>query len=146
MFLALKEAYALEHDDPEMVSETRKAEKIFLRDRLGRFLPAFAGHAYASFLTPDIPPLILSGLLMLSILLAAISGTPTTTRGTRLADNIVFDRRATSEYTYRSGVVDLMRQFTLTLREAAEVSEHLPVWAEFSVYEGGQAGQVAAKP
>lgn len=41
MFLALKEAYALEHDDPEMVSETRKAEKIFLRDRLGRFLPAF---------------------------------------------------------------------------------------------------------
>ncbi len=24
--------------------------------------------------------------------------------------------------------------------EAQEVSEHLPIWAEFSVYEGGQAG------
>lgn len=41
MFLALKEAYALENHDPEMASETRKAEKLFLRDRLGRFLPAF---------------------------------------------------------------------------------------------------------
>jgi hypothetical protein len=26
---------------------------------------------------------------------------------------------------------------------AMEVSEHLPVWAEFSVYEGGQAGHAA---
>ena len=42
MFLALKEAYALEHCDPEMAGETRKAEKIFLSERLGRFLPAFA--------------------------------------------------------------------------------------------------------
>lgn len=42
MFLALKEAYALEHHDPEMAHETRRAEQLFLRDRLGRFLPAFA--------------------------------------------------------------------------------------------------------
>lgn len=41
MFLALKEAYALENHDPEMASETQKAEKLFLRDRLGRFVPAF---------------------------------------------------------------------------------------------------------
>jgi DMSO reductase family type II enzyme chaperone len=41
MFLALKEAYALEHRDPEMAQETRRAEELFLRDRLGRFLPAF---------------------------------------------------------------------------------------------------------
>jgi hypothetical protein len=26
------------------------------------------------------------------------------------------------------------------MAEAMEVSEHLPIWAEFSVYEGGQAG------
>jgi deoxyribonuclease-1-like protein len=73
----------------------------------------------------------------------AVTATPTTTRGTRLVDNILFDRRATCEYVYRSGVVDLMRQFNLTLREAVEVSEHLPVWAEFSVFEGGQVGHVA---
>ena len=72
----------------------------------------------------------------------AISGIPSTTRGTRLVDNVLFDRRATCEFTGRSGVVDLMRQFDLSMREAVEVSDHLPVWAEFSVYEGGQAGHV----
>jgi len=43
MFLALKEAYALERNDRDMVAETRKAEKFFMRDHLGRFLLAFAG-------------------------------------------------------------------------------------------------------
>ena len=42
MFLALKEAYALEHNDQEMLTETCKAEKLFLRDHLGRFVPTFA--------------------------------------------------------------------------------------------------------
>jgi putative dimethyl sulfoxide reductase chaperone len=42
MFLALKEAYALENDNCEMLVETRKAEKLFLRDHLARFLPTFA--------------------------------------------------------------------------------------------------------
>lgn len=41
-FLALKEAYALEHGDLEMVEESRKATRLFLRDHLGRFMPAFA--------------------------------------------------------------------------------------------------------
>src|SRR3990172_6805871 len=40
-FLAMKEAYALEHDDREMLEETRKAQKLFLKDHLGRFLPTF---------------------------------------------------------------------------------------------------------
>lgn len=41
-FLAMKEAYALEHSDGEMLEETRKAQKLFLRDHLGRFFPTFA--------------------------------------------------------------------------------------------------------
>lgn len=41
MFLALKEAYALEHNDRDMRQETSKAERLFMRDHLGRFLPAF---------------------------------------------------------------------------------------------------------
>ena len=41
MFLALKEAYALEQDNREMLAETRKAEKLFLRDHVGRFFPTF---------------------------------------------------------------------------------------------------------
>ena len=74
---------------------------------------------------------------------AAISDVASTTRGTRLVDNLLFDRRATVEFTGRSGVVDLIRQFELSMRQAVEISDHLPVWAEFSVFEGGQAGNVA---
>jgi DMSO reductase family type II enzyme chaperone len=40
-FLALKEAYALEHADLQMLEETRKAQRLFLKDHLARFLPSF---------------------------------------------------------------------------------------------------------
>jgi len=40
-FLAMKEAYALEHHDPAMLEDTLKAQRLFLRDHLGRFLPTF---------------------------------------------------------------------------------------------------------
>ncbi len=71
---------------------------------------------------------------------------PTTVRGTQLLDNILLDRRATCEFTGRVEVVDMMREFELTMPEAREVSEHLPVWAEFSAYEGGQAGHASQNP
>lgn len=73
---------------------------------------------------------------------AAVTAVPTTTRGTRLTDNILFDRRATVEYRGRSGVLDMIRELDLTPQEALEISEHLPVWAEFSSYENGQASHV----
>ena len=76
-------------------------------------------------------------------LLAAVSTIPTTTRGTQLADNILFDRRATVEYTGVSGVLDLIRELNLSPQDAVGISEHLPVWAEFSSSEGGQPGPVA---
>jgi len=74
-----------------------------------------------------------------------ISGVPTNTRGTKTYDNILFNRVATSEFTGTSGVVDLMREYQLTLDAALEVSDHLPIWAEFSTFEGGQAGRVATR-
>jgi deoxyribonuclease-1-like protein len=75
-----------------------------------------------------------------------ISGLPTNTRGNQTYDNILFHRAATSEFTGMSGVVDLMRDYRLTLDAALEVSDHLPIWAEFSALEGGQPGRVAARP
>ncbi len=75
-----------------------------------------------------------------------ISGTPTNTRGTSQYDNIVFQRQATSEFTGRAGIFDYMRQYNLSMEEALEVSDHMPVWAEFSAYEGGQPGRIAARP
>jgi hypothetical protein len=43
-------------------------------------------------------------------------------------------------------VFDFLREFNLTREQATAVSDHLPLWAEFSVYEGGRAGPVATRP
>ena len=76
-------------------------------------------------------------------LVAAISGTPTNTLKTRQYDNILFLRHPTREFLGRVGVLDFMREYNLTQQEANHVSDHLPVWAEFHIYEGGQPGRVA---
>ncbi len=75
-----------------------------------------------------------------------ISGVPTNVRGTAMYDNIVFHSLATGEFTGRAGVFDFMREYNLTIDEALEISDHLPIWAEFTVYEGGQPGRLAAQP
>ncbi len=76
----------------------------------------------------------------------AISGRATNTRGNKLYDNILFDSRATTEYLGQGGVVDLMREFNLSMQQALAVSDHLPIWAEFSLREGGRPGSVAVRP
>lgn len=88
----------------------------------------------------------LGELGQLSNIAWAISGVPTNTRGNKLYDNIVFSRTATTEFAGRAGVFDLIREFNLTTDEALEVSDHLPIWAEFSIYEGGQPGHIATRP
>ena len=75
----------------------------------------------------------------------AISGVPSNTRGNKLYDNILFSQLATTEFTGRAGVFDLIREFNLTMDDALAISDHFPVWSEFSIYEGGQPGRVAAK-
>ncbi len=75
-----------------------------------------------------------------------VAGVPTNTRGTQQYDNILFQQQASREFTGRGGVFDYMREFNLTLESALEVSDHLPVWAEFSIYEGGKVGPLATKP
>jgi endonuclease/exonuclease/phosphatase family metal-dependent hydrolase len=62
----------------------------------------------------------------------------TNTRGSHQYDNIVFDTKSTVEFTGRGGVFDFMREYNIKLEEAVLVSDHLPVWAEFSVFEGGR--------
>lgn len=74
-----------------------------------------------------------------------ISGVPTNTRGTHQYDNIVLHRAATVEFAGRAGVFDLMREFNLTMDEALDVSDHLPIWGEFQIYEGGAAAAVATR-
>ena len=73
----------------------------------------------------------------------AIAGVPSNTRGTKLYDNLIFQRSPTAEFSGRAGVLDMMKSFGLTQEEALQVSDHQPVWAEFSRYEGGQSGRFA---
>lgn len=73
----------------------------------------------------------------------ALDGVASNTRGTQLLDNFAFGAASTTEYTGRTGAYDFLRQFNLSLEQAVAVSEHLPIWAEFSIIEGGRPGQVA---
>lgn len=75
-----------------------------------------------------------------------VADRPTNTRGTHEYDNILFDSLATPEFNGRGGVFDYMREYNLSLEDALLVSDHLPVWAEFSVFEGGRPPEVAGRP
>jgi deoxyribonuclease-1-like protein len=75
-----------------------------------------------------------------------IANTPTNTRGTREYDNLIFQSQATTEFTGQGGVFDFMQQFNLTMDQALEVSDHMPVWGEFTVNEGGTTGRLASLP
>jgi endonuclease/exonuclease/phosphatase family metal-dependent hydrolase len=72
----------------------------------------------------------------------AIEGVPTTAQGNAMLDNLVMPVKATDEFNGRSGIFDFLRQFNLSIEQAHQVSDHLPVWAEFYANEGGQAGRV----
>ncbi len=72
-----------------------------------------------------------------------VSGAMTNTRRNKAYDNILFDRAATSEYTGRWGVFDLESAFGLTREQALEVSDHLPVWAEFHRAEATSRNDIA---
>ncbi|MCU0717254.1 MAG: endonuclease/exonuclease/phosphatase family protein [Pirellula sp.] len=69
----------------------------------------------------------------------AIDEVATTVSGEWMLDNILFPTRSTDEFTGRSGVIDFLRQLNLSYDQAMQVSAHLPVWAEFSAFEGGVA-------
>lgn len=74
-----------------------------------------------------------------------ITGVYTNTRQTELYDNIVVHQPSTTEYTGRSGVFDMVRVFNLSQEQALMVSDHLPVWAEFSAYERDYSGRIASR-
>lgn len=74
-----------------------------------------------------------------------ISGTATNVELTRHADNLLIHPLATSEFTGRAGVFDFLKAFNLTVEQASAISDHLPVWAEFSIHEGDSATWTASQ-
>jgi endonuclease/exonuclease/phosphatase family metal-dependent hydrolase len=70
--------------------------------------------------------------------------TRTNTRRTQTYDHILIDRNMTQEFTGRYGVLDLQNTFGISEEEALKISDHQPLWAEFTIYESPQFGPVAA--
>lgn len=60
---------------------------------------------------------------------------PSNVRETELYDNILIEPTATSEFTGAAGVFNLKDYFGLSMADALRLSDHNPVWAEFSVEE-----------
>lgn len=77
-----------------------------------------------------------------------VSNRPTDTKHQSQFDNLVFSEAATVEFTGRGGVFDFLRHYNLGLEQALRISEHVPVWAEFSIFEGAapQAPLVEGTP
>ncbi|MCY2984962.1 MAG: endonuclease/exonuclease/phosphatase [Planctomycetota bacterium] len=63
-------------------------------------------------------------------------------------DNMIFDRGLTNEYTGRSGVLDVCDMFGIKVDEALRISDHLPIWAEFTTQEqlpGSSTAQIVER-
>lgn len=78
-----------------------------------------------------------------------IRGVYTNTRQNALYDNIVLHQASTAEFSGRAGIYNYMPLYQLPPQQATEkallVSDHLPVWAEFSAYEATSPGRVAGR-
>ncbi|MBR4834599.1 MAG: hypothetical protein IKU86_09780 [Thermoguttaceae bacterium] len=60
--------------------------------------------------------------------------------------NLLFDSVASVEYVDRFGIVDLAEFFDISEEAADEIAQNRPVWADFSVYEGGAPDFFAPRP
>ena len=67
----------------------------------------------------------------------AIRSTTTDVMGQHQTSNLLVDFDPTNEFLGRGGVLDFLRIYNLSLDEAKVISTQLPIFAEFSAYEGG---------
>ena len=65
--------------------------------------------------------------------------TPTSTDKAHQFDNLVFSQTATVEFTGQGGVLDFLAAYNLRYDQAVAISDHMPIWAEFSALEGNTA-------
>jgi endonuclease/exonuclease/phosphatase family metal-dependent hydrolase len=59
----------------------------------------------------------------------------TNTRRSKTYDHILRDQHQTTEFSGRYGVLDFEAFFGISAEAALKISDHLPLWAEFSAYE-----------
>ena len=83
------------------------------------------------------PVRMIDSLATVVSLVAVHSDFPTTSDGALSCDNILFDRLKTTEYVEKAAVVDLMTKYNLQIADIYPLTSHLPVYAEFSIFESG---------
>ncbi|WP_013627001.1 endonuclease/exonuclease/phosphatase family protein [Rubinisphaera brasiliensis] len=71
---------------------------------------------------------------------------PTNTRKTKQYDHILVNLSQTAEFTGRAGVFDMAEHFDISQEQAIDISDHQPVWAEFSTTEKPAPTHLASPP
>jgi deoxyribonuclease-1-like protein len=74
-----------------------------------------------------------------------IRGVFSNTRQNKLYDNLIVHQPSTTEYAGKSDMFNFGQAYNLSPAEAEQVSDHFPVWAEFSVYELDYNGSIARR-
>lgn len=82
---------------------------------------------------PDLKPLVRG------------AGVFSNTRQNQLYDNLLIHTPSTTEYLGRSGVYNYAQPLNMSVAQAEMVSDHFPVWAEFSAYERDYNGRIASR-
>jgi deoxyribonuclease-1-like protein len=72
-----------------------------------------------------------------------IVGQSTMVEGSKTNDNILLDTTTTVEFTGRAGVLSMADAFRISSKEALQLSDHNPVWAEFRASEQTTTPQLA---
>lgn len=128
------------HTAPDAVSEDSKSNEmdvlgdVFIRVREYEYqVRGIVNVLLAGDL--NVPSDQLGGLGRIPGVISVVGDTPTNTRQTQTYDHLVIDSRVTTEYTGMFGVFDFEREFGISREQALRISDHLPVWAEFSAYE-----------
>lgn len=80
-------------------------------------------------------PTRFQGLGQVPNLMPTIVGIPTNYTRTKTNDNILVNRLATREFSGRAGAIDLGQAYRLDQAQTLKISDHQPVWAEFSIQE-----------
>ena len=81
------------------------------------------------------PPKGLRSLGQIPDLVPIIQNVFTNTVQNKTLDNILVDRIHTREFTGRAGIISLEKMFSLQTKDAGRISDHVPVWAEFTITE-----------
>ena len=139
------------HTDPDEVSARAKNNELDVLDdvfvRVREY--EYSTHREEDFLLVgdlNVDVAQLSELGQIPGIVSLAGNQPTNTAGTKNYDHILIDQNTTTEFTGRAGVINYVKDFGLTPEQAATVSDHCPVWAEFSIFEVPAFANIAQQP